>query len=91
MNDECAGEADTLPHAAREFPRIGRFEPVETDEVDRVERTAPDLRPGQAEGLESDLDIFEDRQPGKEREALKHHGNARRRADDRRAEVADGS
>ena len=90
MDDERAGEADALPHATRELPRIGGLEAVEPDQVDRGERAAPDLRLGQAQGLEPDLDVLEHRQPGKQREALEHHGDAGRGADDRLAEIADG-
>ena len=47
VDDERAGEADALAHAARQLARIGDLEAVEADEVDRGERApARSLRPG---------------------------------------------
>ena len=44
MNDERAGEADALAHAAGQFARIGGFVTVEADEIDRGERPLADFR-----------------------------------------------
>ena len=46
FDDQCPGEADALAHAAGQFARIGRFEAVEADQVDGVERTACGLPVG---------------------------------------------
>ena len=78
MHHERAREADALAHAAGELARIRRLEAVEADEVDRLQRALADLRVRQPEGLEAELHVLEHREPGKEREALKHHGDAAR-------------
>ena len=43
VDDERAGKADALPHAARQLLRIGVLEPVEADQVDRLDRAPPPL------------------------------------------------
>ena len=58
-------EADTLAHAARQFLRIGRFEPVEADGVDRLQRALAGLIERHAIGARPDLDVVEDVEPGK--------------------------
>ena len=78
MNDERAGKADALAHAARQLARIGGFVAVEPDEVDRRQRALADFRLGQAQRLESELHVFQYGQPGEQGEGLEHHGNARR-------------
>lgn len=91
MHDQRAGKADALAHAARQLARIGGFEAVEADQVDRLQRTAADLGARQAERLEADLHVLQHGQPGKQREALEHHGDAGGRAADRPAEIADAA
>ena len=76
VDDERAGKADALPHAARQFLRIGVLEPVEADQVDRLDRAPPPLGGGDALRLEPELDIAEHGQPRKQRKALKHHRDA---------------
>src|SRR5262249_9575652 len=53
--------------------------------------TLANLRLGKAERLQSKLDIFQHGEPGKKREGLKHHRNARRRRNNRLAEIGDAS
>ena len=76
MNDQRPRESNTLAHAAGELARIRGLEPVEADEIDGLQRAAARLRVGMAERLESELHVLEHRQPGKQREALKHHRDA---------------
>ena len=52
---------------------------------------AADFRLRQPERLEAELHVFEHRQPGKEREGLKHHRDPARRPDHLLAEIGDGS
>ena len=80
MHHQRAGKADALPHAARQLLWIGRFEAVETDEVDGLQRTLPRFVGGHPQCLEANLNVFEHRQPGEQREALEHHGDAVGRA-----------
>ncbi len=82
MHDQRAGKPDALAHAARQLFRIGRLEPVETDQVDRRERPRAALGAVDAERFQSQFDILQHRQPWEQREGLKHHGDAVRRADD---------
>ena len=91
MHDERAGKADALAHAAGQFARIGGFVAVEADQIDRRQRALADFRLRQAERLEAELHVFQHRQPGKQREGLEHHGDARRRRDHRLAEIGDGA
>src|SRR5260221_8134283 len=80
IDHQGAGKADALPHAARQLLGIGRFEAVETDEIDRGERPLAPLGARDPERLEAELDIAEHGEPGEEREALEDHGDAVRRA-----------
>jgi hypothetical protein len=63
-----------LAHAPGQFARIGGLEPVQADEVDRRQRSFADVRPRHALRFETQSDVFEHRQPRKQREALEHHG-----------------
>ncbi len=80
IDDEGAGEADALPHAAGQLLGIGRFEPVEADEIDRLEGAVAPLAARHALRLEAELDIAEHGEPREQGEALEHHGDAVRRA-----------
>ena len=79
IDDERAGEADALAHAARQFLGIGGFEPVEADQVDGRNGALAPLGARHALRLEPELDIAEHGEPGKQREGLEHHGDALRR------------
>ena len=88
VHHQRPGEAHALPHAARQLARIGGLEAVQADEVDRRQGSLADFRPRHALRLEAQRNIFEHRQPGKQREALEHHGDAGRGAGDRLAHIA---
>ena len=83
MHDQRAREADTLAHAARQLPWVGRLEAVETDQVDGGQRALADIGLGHALGFQSERDVLEHGQPGEQCEALEHHGDAGRGAGDR--------
>ncbi len=80
LHDQRAREADALAHAARQLLRIGRFEAVEADGVDRLQRALARLLERHAVGARADLDVVEDVEPREKREALKHHRDVLRRA-----------
>ena len=73
---------DALAHAARQFLRVGGFESVEADQVDRRQRALAALGAVDAKRLQTQFDVFQHRQPRKQREGLEHHGDAVRRARD---------
>ena len=85
LHDQRPREADALAHAAGKLLRIGRFEAVEPDDVDRLQRPLAGLVERHAVGAQADLDIVEHVEPGKQREALEHHRDVPRRAVDRLA------
>ena len=43
LHDQRAGEADALPHTARQLLRIGGLEAIEADRVDRLQGALPGL------------------------------------------------
>ena len=86
-DDERAREADALAHAAGKLLRIGVLEAVEADEVDRRQRAPARVRLAHALGAQAELHIVEHGEPGKQREALEHHGDAVGRAVDRLAAI----
>jgi hypothetical protein len=88
MNHQGPRKADALPHASRELARIGRFETVQPDQVDRGQRALADFRPRHALRFEADRHIFEYGQPWEQCEALEHHRDARGRSKDRLPKVA---
>ena len=57
MHDERAGEADALAHAAGQLLRKGGFEPIEADEVDRLQGAHCALLPRHFAGAQAELDI----------------------------------
>src|SRR5258708_37981412 len=89
MYYEGAREPDSLPHAARQLARICRFESVEADEIDGLQRAAARLPFRMPERLETELHVLQDREPGKQREALEHHRDAGGRPVHRLPEVID--
>ncbi|MEJ0041406.1 MAG: hypothetical protein WDM81_04020 [Rhizomicrobium sp.] len=70
-----------------ELARIGVLVAVEADQVDRCQRAGADLARRQAQGFEAELHVLQHGQPGEQREALEHHGDAVRRPVDRMAEI----
>jgi len=75
LDDQCAGDTDALLHAAGEFLGVGGFETVEADGVDDAKGALVALHRRHAAGFERGFDIFENGQPGEEREALKDDGD----------------
>ncbi len=87
MHHQRPGEAHALAHAAGQFARIGRFEAVQADQIDGRQRARADFGPRQTLRLQSQRDVLEHGEPGKERKALEHHRDARGRTVDRLAQV----
>ena len=75
LDDEGAGKADALLHAAGEFLGIGLLEAVEADGVEDFQAAFAALEGVDAAGFERSLDVFKDGEPGKKREALKDDGD----------------
>ena len=65
LDDEGAGKADALAHAARQFARVGRFEAVETDEIDCGKGTAASFLLRNPQGLKPRFDVLQHGQPRK--------------------------
>lgn len=68
MHHQRAGEADALAHASRQFLREGGLKPVKADQVDRSKSALVALGGIDAQRFESELDVLEHGQPGKQRE-----------------------
>ncbi len=85
VDDQRAGEAHALAHAARKLARIGGLKPVQTDEVDGGQRAGATFCRRHLERLQPQFHVLQHRQPGKQRKALKHHRQPRHRAVDRLA------
>ena len=82
MHHQRPRKADALAHAAGQFLGIGVLEAVETDQIDRRQRARAALDAVDAERLQSEFDVLQNRQPGKQRKRLEHHGDAVRRSRD---------
>src|SRR5947208_3287086 len=91
LDDECAGDADTLLHATGKFLGVGGLETVEADGVNDAQGALAALDGRHAAGLERGFDVFENGEPGKEREALKDDGNVGRFVTDRMTVPVDGA
>src|SRR5713226_3183507 len=91
LDDEGAGYADTLLHAARKLFWVGRFETVEADGVNDAQGPFVALDWSHASGFERGFDVFNDREPGKERETLKDDRNVWRFVTDRMAVPVNGA
>jgi hypothetical protein len=83
LHHQRAGETDALLHAAGKLLREGGFETVEAHRVDGPEAALHALVRRRSDGFERRLDVIEHRQPGKQREALKHDGDVGARAGQR--------
>ncbi len=70
LDDEGAGKADSLLHAAGEFLGISGLKAVQTHRIEHLHAAIPPFVGWDAAGLEGSLDVFQDGEPGKEREAL---------------------
>ena len=75
LNNERAGKADTLPHAAGELLGEGGLKAVQTDGVDDAQAALASLVGAHAACLQRGLHIFEHSQPGEEGEALEDDGD----------------
>ncbi len=73
LHDERARKTDALPHAAGQLLRIGAFETVEADRIDRRERALAGLLERHADRPRPDLHIVEHVEPGEQRKTLEHH------------------
>ena len=82
MYHQRTGKAHPLPHAAGQLARIGGLETVEPDQIDGGQGALADFAPRHVLRLQTQRDIFEDGEPGKQRETLKHHGDAACRTGD---------
>jgi len=71
LDDQGAGEADALLHAAGELLGIGLLEAVEADGVENLEAALAALEGVEAAGLERSFDVFKDGEPGKKSKTLK--------------------
>ena len=76
MHHHGARETDALAHAAGKLARIGALVAVQADEIDGGQSAGADFALRNVQRLESELHILQHRQPGKQREALEHHGDA---------------
>ena len=76
FDDEGAGEADALAHAAGELFGVGGLEAVEADEVDGVFGAVAAFGGGHVAGFEAELDVLADGEPRQQREGLEHHRDA---------------
>ena len=82
FDDERAGEADALAHAAGELFGVGGFEAVETDEVDGALGAVASFGGGHVAGFEAELDVLADGEPRQQRERLEDHRDTGVRGDD---------
>src|SRR5258708_6644236 len=82
-----APEPRGWPQAARQLGGIGGFESVQADEIDRLQRSLAYVCLRHSLRFEAERDILEYSQPGKQGEALKYHGDARRGSGNRLAHV----
>lgn len=76
LNGDCSGEGYPLAHAAGQFARICRLEPIEADEIDRLLRTLLGLFAARVQRIQAKLDVLEDCQPRKQRECLEYNRDA---------------
>src|SRR5260370_41398420 len=91
LDDERAGDADALLHAAGEFLGVGRFETVKADGVNDAQGALVALDRRHAAGLERGFDVFKNGEPGEERKTLKDDGNVGRFVADRMAVPVNGA
>ena len=75
LDDQGAGEADALLHAAGELFGIGGLEAVEADGVDHVQRALVALDRADAARYQRRFHVLQHGQPRKQGEALKHDGD----------------
>lgn len=74
FQNEGAGETHPLLHPAGELLGVGTLEAIEADDVDRIKGALPALAPLHMAGGQPQFHVVLHREPGQQREALKHHG-----------------
>ena len=72
---ECARETDALFHAARKLLGIGVLKALQADRTQRAERAAMTVGMLHRARQQRRFHVFEHREPGEQREALKHDGD----------------
>ena len=75
FDNQCAGHAYALLHAAGKLLGVSRLETVQPDGVQDAQSALATLKGRDAAGFERSFDVFNDRKPGKERETLEDNGN----------------
>ena len=75
LDDQGAGKADALLHAAGQFLGIGGFEAVQADRVEHLHAAVAALVGSNAAGLQRSFDVFKHGEPGEESEALEDDGD----------------
>ncbi len=75
LDDESAGKADALLHAAGEFLGVCGLKAVEADGIEHVHAAGAALFGIDAASLEWRFNVFKHGEPGKEREALEDDGD----------------
>src|SRR2546429_1521769 len=75
FDNQCAGHAYALLHAAGKLLGVSRLETVQPDGVQDAQSALATLKGRDAAGFERSFDVFNYRKPGKERETLEDNGN----------------
>src|SRR5271166_2580159 len=75
LDHQRAREADPLLHSAREFLGICSLEAIETNSVDHLQRPLVALDSTHALGDQRRFHVVQNREPGKQREALEDDGD----------------
>src|SRR5208283_322960 len=68
--DDRPSKAHPLAHAARKLARVSGLKPIKADKIDGGHRPPGCLVEREVQGIETELDILEDRQPRIQREGL---------------------
>ena len=83
LDDESAGEAHALLHAAGEFLGVSGLKAIETDGVDHAEGALVAFDGTGAAGDEGSFHVFQHGEPGKQSETLEDDGDGRNLAGER--------
>ena len=75
LDDQGTGETDALLHSAGKFLGICGFKTVKTYGIERAQRAFAAFDGGRTSRFEGRFHIFQDGEPGKQREALEDDGN----------------
>ena len=75
LDDQGAGKADALLHAAGEFLGIGGLKAVQAHRIQHLHAALAALVRADAAGLQRGFDVFKHREPGKEGKALEDDGD----------------